>query len=387
MIENGIKKSIGDFIICIAVLSQPAMILLQYLLACVLGIELEDTTIYRVALTVIFLVPAILVSFFRKPVLFISVLSFFVVLLTLTVVLYPENTTVLKEQSLRFLLPVVVPSFICMLTVRDINVIKTSLQIVGWLAAIFAVLFLLFFLMGYFSIDKYSLSFSYACLFPMLVLYNQKRLLSIIISVIIFFEVVAFGSRGAAVFFVLYVLINLYKQNSKKIALALFGVVFILIVFPFFLQYIDKLDISSRSVNLMMEGDFWESVGRDTIYDNALNIIRNNPITGIGLYGDRVVLGTYCHNIVLEVLVDFGLFIGTTILICFSLILIKALLVSKFDAHNIAVVLLFSGLMPHIFSGSYLQEPYFAILMGYCVWLINNKHNMSNNPVGSIENQ
>lgn len=365
--------TIGDFIICIAVFAQPALILLQHLLASVGGLELEQTTIYRVALTVVLLVPAMLVTIYRKPVFFISCFIAIAFVLLLTIFIFPENKQIISDQAFRFLVPVVVPSFVCIVAVHDFNVIKTSIRIIGWSGAFGAVLFLLLFLMGRFSVDRYSMFFSYACLFPMLVLFSQKRALPVIISIIIFLEVLAFGSRGAAVVFAFYMVLDLVRQKGKMRMFVILGGVLLVVIFPYFVQYLDQIGVSSRTIILLLNGGFTESEGRDLIYEKAITTLFNNPITGVGIYGDRVTFGAYCHNIILEILVDFGLIIGSLFLFLISYIIIIAFKISSNDVHEVAVILLFFGVMPHMISGSYLTEPYFALFMGYCVWIINNK--------------
>lgn len=373
MIDKKRKEIIGDYIISVAVLSQPSLMLLQHLLASVVGLELEQTTVYRVALTVALLVPAIIVSVFRKPAVFIItyiITSFF---LLFTIVAFPKNEAILIEQSFRFLLPVVIPSFVCVLAIRDFGIIKHSLQYMGWIAAVGAVSFLAFFLMGRFSIDKYSMSFSYACLFPMLVLYTQKRPLPVLISFLIFFEVLAFGSRGAAVIYMVFMALDLFRQKGKMRALVIVGGILLLALFPFFVKYLDQIGVYSRSVSLLMNGGFTESDGRDVIYRLIISAINNNLFTGLGLYGDRANFGVYSHNIVLEIVLDFGIILGSIFLILFISIIIKALNISKYDVHEVAMVLLFCGILPNMLSGSYIQEPYFALSMGYCVWVLNHK--------------
>ena len=373
MLPRSRREFIKDYIISIAVFSQPALILLQHLLVSIIGLEIEQTTIYRVVLTIVLLVPAILISFFRKPALFISVYVFVGIIFLFTIIVFPKNTPILLQDGFRFLLPVVIPSFLCIQAIRSNDAIKWSLQVVGWISALGAVLFLLFFLLGRFSIDKYSMSFSYACLFPMLVLFSQKRPLSILVSFLVFLEVLAFGSRGAAVFFIAYIALDLFRQKGKMRAIVVFGGIFLLVLFPYFVQYLDQIGVYSRSVNLILNGGFTESDGRDKIYEKALTLLGNNLITGVGIYGDRALIGGYCHNILLEIMLDFGIIIGTIIISLFSFVVINALYISRNEIREIAMVLLFCGVFPNMLSGSYLQEPNFAIFMGYCMWILNHR--------------
>ena len=365
---------LGDYLISVGVFFQPALILFQYVISSVLGMDIEQTTVYRVALTAAFMLPAMLVSLYRKPSTFF--LSYFVVLsiLGLTSIIFPDNYSIISEAGVRFLLPVVVPSFICLQAIKDISVVKISLRIVGWIAGLEALVFLLYFLMGRFSVEKYSLSFSYACLFPMLILYSQKQLIPVLISILIFFEVLAFGSRGAAVFFVAYIAFDFVRQKGKMRVIAIAASVLFVFLLPYFMSYLDDLGVYSRTLAMAVDGGMTESDGRNYIYNKSMDALWNNPILGVGVYGDRILLGGYCHNILLEILLDFGLFLGLPILLIFVYIGVNAIKISKGVIRETAYILLFSGVLPLLLSGSYLQEPNFAIFIGYCVWILNHRN-------------
>lgn len=368
----------GDYFICVAVFSQPALILMQYFMSSVGGIDIEDTTIYRVALTAGLMVLAMLICLKRVPTSFFITYAIVIGIVSLSYVVYPQNDEILTEKGLRFLLPVVVPSFICMLAVKNVGIVKESMVLVGWIAAVEALAFLAFFILGRFWVDKYSLSFSYACLFPMLVLYSQKNPISLIGSFLIFFEVLAFGSRGAALFFGGYMALDLLRQKGKMRLLVILGGAAIIFLMPYFMNYLDDIGVYSRTLAMATEGNVTESDGRMWIYSRAIQALLDNPIIGVGIFGDRVILGGYCHNIILELFLDFGFIIGLLLLFVVYRIGKQAFYITNGDTREIALILLFSGVLPLFLSGSYLQEPNFAIFLGYCLWVKDNRYYVRN---------
>ncbi len=142
------------------------------------------------------------------------------------------------------------------------------------------------------------------------------------------------GSRGPLLGVALILLIQLWDRiRSRSIAqrLTLTGLVAavmggiivnistILMSIGLLLQ---KLGISSRTAMLLLSGNYSTDSGRSSIYAIALELIKTGGPFGHGIYGDRYVISQrtslwigYCHDIALEILVDFGYLLGGFILI------------------------------------------------------------------------
>lgn len=98
------------------------------------------------------------------------------------------------------------------------------------------------------------------------------------------------------------------------------------------------------------------------VIDNILN----NNLWGHGIFGDRYFLdGTYAHNIFLEVWLDFGIILGTLVLLFLIVFITKTFLRSN---DKKLFLLFFSlGFMPLLVSGSYLISIMFSILIGFLI--------------------
>lgn len=373
---KGKQSEVGDYIICLSVfwygvVSMFLMILIN------LGVLSEETqTSYRVIMTAIPLSCAILIGVRRKTIMFLTVYFFAAVVLLLTIVIFPSNEPYIIKEGLRFLLPTCVSSALCMVAIRDLNVVVRSLKIVSYVITVLAFSFFLFYLRGFFSISEYSMSFSYSCLLPMMVFYNEKKPYSMIISVFLFLMVIAIGSRGAAFSFVIYILFDVFaSSNKRKWWILLLSFLFIVLL-PFFENYLGSIGISSRTLNMAEDNDLFSSTGRNTIQKGAWQLIADYPF-GMGIYGDRANLGgAYCHNIFLELLVDFGWIIGGGICLISLYSIVNLFIRTKGKYKNYLLIMFVVGIVPLFASGSVFQQAEPWWLLGFSVLLNNNiKHN------------
>lgn len=198
-----------------------------------------------------------------------------------------------------------------------------------------------------------------------------------------------FGTRGPilclTVFFLggLYLTVISKKSVTKKL---IFLSLFLLIVLVFFytnfvsniaqwfsLRF-EEWNLSTRIFDYFIEGDIADNSGRDFLYESAINAIKNN-LFGYGLMGDRYFLnGGYIHNIFLEIWCQFGIVLGSGILILLLVVLLRPLFL-RIDVENKLFVFMFISLVvPKLMlTSSYLYESNLFFLLGMCVALIRQK--------------
>lgn len=137
------------------------------------------------------------------------------------------------------------------------------------------------------------------------------------------------GSRGpfldVAIFLILYFILKIVKSRKKIFVIsgiAVFGLT-AYILYPVLLiqitNVLDRFNISSRFLQMLSKGIITEDSGRFAIWKAAMQMIKENPM-GYGAFGTRPVIGKYIyvghpHQIFLEILVDFGVFIGGAFII------------------------------------------------------------------------
>ena len=220
--------------------------------------------------------------------------------------------------------------------------------------------------------------------------FERKRLgywvLFILSTVLLFI----FGTRGpllaVVVFITFEVIARLIISKASAKRYILFFVIVILIFavlstnliiefMEFLSQCFEEIGFSTRIFDMFIEGELSYSSGRDKLSEQIVAAIGEKPILGYGIFGDRVITGgSYVHNIVLELLCDFGIFIGTAVMIALIVLIIKALKCSKdytvFYFILMLISLVFTKLM---LSGSYLTEQYLYFLIGISVGCIRKK--------------
>lgn len=219
--------------------------------------------------------------------------------------------------------------------------------------------------------------------------FSNRKWTDYILAIIGFLGVLFFGSRGATLslailYFILY--FNFYNRKPIRM-LSLFIIIILGIIFYnqtllILINLFDDLGLYSRPLVSLYESQLFESSGRSLIYSSSLDIIANNWVFGVGLAGDRFYLllngdSVYVHNIILEIYLHFGIFLGTIILFLFIMSISKNLVFNKIISKQdkaFLYVFMTTSLLQLMFSRSYLTEINLFLFMGL---LLNAKMNFS----------
>ncbi len=365
------RQERGDQIIAFAVMIQSLLLVLQTVMIGFFQMDADSTTIYRVVLTAIPMIVAMVITLARNPVRFIVGYIVSVVLLLFTMAIFPDNTPFVMSQGLRFLLPVVIPSFLCLTVVYDFEIVERTLYIVSWLTFFLVLLYIFGFFLGIVSITTYNMAFSFACLLPFVSFYSHRKIYDGIVCFILFVLVIAIGARGAALCMASYVVFDLFQHKSRLRFLLIVIIVMFIVSLPLLNDWLYSIGISSRSLNMLLNGDITSDSGRATIRNYFLNELIEHPVLGVGLFGDRLLEDVaYCHNIVLEVILDFGIPLGGILLFVGLIKLMSLYFMSDRDHRNRIIGYFCALVLPFMTSGSYLINSEFAIFVGLC-YLIN----------------
>lgn len=192
-----------------------------------------------------------------------------------------------------------------------------------------------------------------------------------------------FGTRGPIiaelVFLLLGLLFSVFNRKSqlaKLLCLLLFVAVialvctgdFLLNAAEFLSESFEEVGFSTRVFDRFIEGEMSEGSGRDVLYDAVINAIREKPILGYGIMGDRPIVGIYVHNLFLEMWCHYGVIIGTIFLFGILVIPVAALLkLRKTSMFNFVLMLTCMVFVKLMVSGSYTTEAYLFLLLGICV--------------------
>lgn len=180
---------------------------------------------------------------------------------------------------------------------------------------------------------SYSLQFGFDVLpFALLMLYSalqEKKPIYWAAAIIGVVMIVGGGSRGAVldilIFLAVYLLCH-FKVSRKNIILTLSGTiaaVFFVLYYHTILAavalFMQTHNIQSRFITYMLNGAISDDTGRSRIWAECLQMIRRKP-WGYGAMGSRHVIYDiievgHPHNLFLEILVDFGVIVGTVIIV------------------------------------------------------------------------
>lgn len=197
------------------------------------------------------------------------------------------------------------------------------------------------------------------------------------------------GSRGSflciIISFILIVFIYGRKANVKIGTMLGVSVVCVLLIFKD--QIIDILSAImgySRTLLLLRNGELFYMSGRDEIYNAMRKIVFDNLFSIKGFYADRIYLcdaldipfssGMYAHNIVYEVIYDFG-GIGVFFLIFLLYCTVKHYNFVRKPCEkslkNLYIISVSYAFGQLFISSSYLIAPSFGILIASYLYISN----------------
>lgn len=362
------KDNRGDYIISFAVMMQSLLMLMQLTMIDVFHIEHEISTTFRVVLTAIPMVMAMMVSISRNMKLWMVALAFALLLFLYTLIVFPKNSEFIMSQGIRLTLPVCLPSFLCLYTIRRMEIVEEMLYFISWSCVIVVAFYFVQYFRGVFFIDSYDMSFSYACLLPMVVLYSRKTKYSVIVSFVLFLAVMAIGSRGAAAYYLVFVVFDMVQSKSKWRWVPILLGIAIAVLLPYLPSFFESIGLNSRTLAMLLDGNIDYDSGRGDIAEKCWNVLYNeSPILGLGIFGDFVIVGNYCHNIFLEILVDFGLIAGFALILFLISKLIRVYFHSIPEYRNKIMKYFCALILPFMTSGSYLISSDFWMFLGLCI--------------------
>lgn len=211
--------------------------------------------------------------------------------------------------------------------------------------------------------------------------FKHKDVLSVLLGIFSIFVLLSFGNRGSVLYLFVFIILGiLHSLKSNKKFLIILSLFIVAVLLYIYFDYIilglytimDKLGFSVRIFEKIIEGEIADSSGRDFIVNTLLAELNTRPL-GLGLLGDRVVIGTYAHNFFIEIIVSFGYFVGPIICILLFIYLVKAFQKSsRTDNHLFYVATISFGFLPLMTSSSFLIYPNFWLFLGYTISILTN---------------
>lgn len=382
-----------DKIISLAIMSSFFVLTFQYLILTYfslihtsIGARIQLTSKIIVGIFYLIALPFVLKR--NKVFFFLSYLvSAFVFLLTY--IIFPENVPYIQSNLFSHFF-IALPSLIYAFSINDFRELRKMMKNAGFGVFIIGTLISVLVFLGKSSVGSYSMSLSYYMLLPLLIytdkFFNRINLIDLLIVVISLIIILGLGSRGALLcylVFLFYRFVFIKEQlTSKKLLIYLivfFGGLNFLLFYKQILRLIYDLllsfNIRSRTLSLFIQSGIYLS-GREDLYSIIIRQISENPFLGIGLFGDRIFIGGYSHNIFLEIWAHFGLLFGSVLIILLLTIIYQVLINEKNKKTANLMSIWFSiGFIHLLVSSTYVTDFRFFIFLGLSLNLIWSKHN------------
>lgn len=238
--------------------------------------------------------------------------------------------------------------------------------------------------------EEHSMTMAYSLLPHVLILiwsyFKQRNGLNFFFALLGILLLLAMGTRGPVLclcvfsvgFSLLYNDFNSQKKTRLKMIISILIIIlFLKPILNLLGVIITDMGMSTRVVSMFLEGDISDANGRDIIQETLLSYIESAPFWGYGLAGDRVILssiwsdGGFTHNLVIEMMVSFGVVPGLLICALIIFFIVFVLKRSKNNNNTIFFWLLVSICVSQLFSGSFLQDPYLYMMFGFGVNVIS----------------
>ena len=216
---------------------------------------------------------------------------------------------------------------------------------------------------------------------------NNNRV-DLTLTIIGAFLILSLGCRGALLALVLYIAGDLFLFKDFKNAMAARVKIIIATIFCYLLaeplllimeSITSSLGFGTRVYDKLLGGDIVNTDSRDWIYDIVLDYIScDNRHIGYGLFYDRVLMGmdasSYAHNIIYEVMLNFGIYIGGVLLISLLFIfIVNGIITRQTYAGSLIVAFFCACVVCLLFSSSYLCNNRFWLFVGLMITTFRNQ--------------
>lgn len=195
---------------------------------------------------------------------------------------------------------------------------------------------------------------------------RNYRIYDLLLGIIGAICVIVFCSRGSAVVIcalIVYLCINNIMHRRFKFPIVV-GV-FVALIYRYsnvVFQFLGEHGINSRNINKLMTMTFFESSGRDALKNKCIALIHNNS-WGYGPLANRrlVYPEPYPHNLIYEIFIDYGIYIGTVLLILLVFLGIYLIKNQRYETARLGSIYFLIGAGILMLSNSLYYTNYFVI--------------------------
>ena len=198
------------------------------------------------------------------------------------------------------------------------------LSLLIWVSRIIAVCAALLLVSHRRNWGEYSMGLSNSLTLPTVMLlygaYRSKNIVDLLLAGATAVVIMVLGSRGAMlgylIFFLLLLIMGFTRKDRRVFSIVLVGLICLVLLFwrpilAMFSSALKSIGIGSRTMRMLLDGSIFYHDGRAPIYGGMRAELQAHPFVLHGIGGERPFAnGTYAHNFVYELLMDFGVVLG-----------------------------------------------------------------------------
>lgn len=260
------------------------------------------------------------------------------------------------------------PVCICVLMIDDFDIALKALNDVS--VALACVLSFVLIVYGGSFFSNYNMGLSGALIIPIdvLLLYalkyendRRRKALGIVLAATLFFSVLFYGSRGALVSVVVFLVVLLFRGgvSSRKEFIVKLAIIALTVgVVACSGSIVDRVatiardaGFQSRSLAMLEHGTALQDSGRSNIQGKVLNDLELDPFAVRGVASTFVVSGDYSHNVVLDLWHNLGVVLGSIALLAIAALGIQTIRSPENCKNDIALVLFLTFFPQALWSG------------------------------------
>lgn len=348
-----------------------------------LGLPSSSTTVVRNAIYVLLFVYIVWDAASRGKItgLFLLSLSFVIVLSVSYLLDY--RIAPLMADALFMFFARLLPAYYITRHTTNWDLLFSEIEKLRWIALAYAIIVLV-----YPESASNYMPLAYNLLIPTIVTFfeggHQGKRSNYVLAALFFSVMLVYGARGPILCFIssvlIYAMMSFQHQRPKrKVVIVFMGTLLLIALFLSFdlvIEWLFGVFPNSRTLGLVNSRLFFAMSNRDSYYRYGLASVAEAPLRIRGLFGDRLVFasafasqdmsGTYAHNFLVEILMQFGVIIGASLCIFWLLRLAFCTIrvFSMADRRRQQAFAAFAGapLVYSMISGSYL--------LSYEIWLM-----------------
>lgn len=215
--------------------------------------------------------------------------------------------------------------------------------------------------------------------------FSENKKIDIIISLITGLLMILLGNRGVVLIQIIIVLLLMkyYTKYYNKVYMLFFLIITGVLLYVFFADInllflnISKLiGLPSYIFERAINNELFADSGRNYIWNQIWSMIIENPLFGYGVGFDRSIINTYSHNLILEIMLDFGIIYGCMFIIALVW-MIYDLLIKKqpHQWRNLFLVYFIPSLLMLMFSNSiYHSRDFWISIAIFCAFKNSSRH-------------